>query len=298
MAQNSSNTADREIVLSRVINAPRELVWEAFTNPKHLEKWWGPNGFNTKTKEFDFREGGDWVHTMTGPDGQQYPNHSHFEEIRKPELLRYLHGGGRVDGTYDSQFEATITFEDEDGKKKVTMRSIFPSAAARDYVVREYGAVEGGKQHLANLDEYVTHIPIILEQTYNAPVSVVWKALTDPAQMREWYMPHISDFKPEVGFKTEFTVHHDGKDYPHIWQVTEVEKKKKISYEWLFGGNPGHSVVTFELTPVGVKTKLVFTHTGIESFRGDINVGLKRENFMEGWTQLVHQLLKNFVEKA
>src|SRR5688500_13701135 len=104
------NGGDREIVIERVLNAPRELVWGAFTDPKHLEQWWGPNGFTTKTKEFSFIPGGAWRHVMVGPDGAEYPNESIFEEIVKPERISYSHGGGSEERTNDAQFEATITF--------------------------------------------------------------------------------------------------------------------------------------------------------------------------------------------
>lgn len=144
-----------EIVIERILNAPRELVWEAFTDPKHLEQWWGPNGFTTNTKEFSFVEGGVWRHVMVGPDGAMYPNESIFEEIVKPERIVYSHGGGREEGVNDAQFTATITFEDLNGKTKVTLHSVFPSAAIRDFVVRTYSAIEGGKQNLERLAEYV-----------------------------------------------------------------------------------------------------------------------------------------------
>lgn len=150
-----SNTQDREILIERIINAPRELVWKAWTDPKHLEKWWGPNGFTTTTKEFDLRVGGIWRHIMHGPDGTNYPNVTEYTEITRPERLRYLHGGGEEEGVNDAQFEATITFEDMGEKTKVTMHSLFPSAKHRDYVAEHYGAIEGGIEHLANLDEYV-----------------------------------------------------------------------------------------------------------------------------------------------
>lgn len=149
------DTSDREIIITRIINAPRKLVWEAFTDPKHLEKWWGPNGFTTATKEFSFKPGGVWRHVMKGPDGALYPNESIFEEIREFELISYSHGGGSEEGVNDAQFEATMTLEDEDGKTRITLRSVFPSAAVRDHVVRKYDAIEGGKQHLARLAEYV-----------------------------------------------------------------------------------------------------------------------------------------------
>src|SRR6185436_4556698 len=110
MAQ--SMTSDREIVIERLIDAPRELVWRAWTEPEHLEQWWGPNGFSVTTHSIDIREGGVWDFIMHGPDGRDYPNRIVFTEIVKPERIRHDHGGddGKV------QFQATITFEEKDGK--------------------------------------------------------------------------------------------------------------------------------------------------------------------------------------
>src|SRR6185312_10531333 len=76
-----SSTSDREIIISRVVDAPRELVWQAWTDPKHVVKWWGPRGFSDTTRKMDFRVGGVWEHTMHGPDGTNYPNKSTFKEI-------------------------------------------------------------------------------------------------------------------------------------------------------------------------------------------------------------------------
>ncbi|MEP7236146.1 MAG: SRPBCC family protein [Ignavibacteriota bacterium] len=150
------NTSDREIVIARLINAPRELVWDAWTDLKHLEQWWGPNGFTTTTSEFAFHEGGDWIFDMIGPDGRVFPNEITFEKIVRPELITYIHGGGDDVGVTDAAFHATITFEVEGGKTLVTMKSVFKTAKQLAHVVEKYGAIEGGKQHLANLEEYVS----------------------------------------------------------------------------------------------------------------------------------------------
>jgi uncharacterized protein YndB with AHSA1/START domain len=158
-----TDTADREIVIERLINAPRELVFEVWTKVEHLEKWWGPNGFSTTTKEFDFRPGGIWFHTMHGPDGTDFPNEVYYEIIVPPERIEYAHGGGDEIGVNDAQFHATVTFEDEGGKTRITMKSVFQTAKQRNHVVEKYGAIEGGKQHLARLEEYVTH----KDSTYN-----------------------------------------------------------------------------------------------------------------------------------
>src|SRR5260221_1130217 len=148
---NPNETSDREIVITREFNAPRELVWEAMTNPKHVVNWWGPRGFSTTIETMDFRVGGVWKHVMRGPDGAKYPNKSIFKEIVKPERIVFSHGGGREDGP-GASFVATWTFEAlAVDKTRLTMRGVFPSAADRDFVVKEFGAIEGGKQTLERL---------------------------------------------------------------------------------------------------------------------------------------------------
>lgn len=146
-------SSDREIVITRLLNAPRELVWEAWTNQEHVGNWWGPRGFTTTTHEMDVRPGGMWRFIMHGPDGIDYKNKIVYVEVLKPERLVYEHGG--EDETEDVQFRATITFVEQAGKTELTMRNVFPTAAERDRVVKEYGAIEGGNQTLDRLAEYV-----------------------------------------------------------------------------------------------------------------------------------------------
>jgi len=154
-ARNSVATDEdaRTLVTTRVFDAPRELVFAAWSDPKHLAQWWGPNGFTTTTHTFDMRPGGVWRFVMHGPDGRDYQNRITFDEIVKPERLVYHHGG--ADDVEPVQFHVTVTFEDVGGKTKLTMRAVFPSAAERDRVVKDYGAAEGAKQTLARLAEYL-----------------------------------------------------------------------------------------------------------------------------------------------
>src|SRR5687768_7949981 len=88
---------EREIVLSRVINAPRELVFDAWTDREHLTKWFGPKDFSCTTHEIDLRPGGAWRFDMRAPNGTVYPNRIDFLEIRKPELLVFDHGTDKED---------------------------------------------------------------------------------------------------------------------------------------------------------------------------------------------------------
>ena len=148
-------TADREIVISRVIDAPRELVFEAFTEVGHLSRWWGPEGFTTTTRSFEFREGGAWDFVMHGPDGTDYSEWITWTEIVPPERIALLHGESRDD---PNAFESTLAFAPHGTATRIVMRTVFPTRQLRDQAVENYHAIEGGEQTLSNLAAYVAEI--------------------------------------------------------------------------------------------------------------------------------------------
>jgi uncharacterized protein YndB with AHSA1/START domain len=148
-----SATADREIVISRVIDAPRELVFEAFTKVQHLSRWWGPQGFTTTTRAFEFRVGGVWDFVMHGPDGTDYQEWISWTDITPPERIALLHGERRGD---PNAFESVLTFAPEGATTRIEMRTVFPTQKLRDDAVHKYRAIEGGKQTLSKLAAYVT----------------------------------------------------------------------------------------------------------------------------------------------
>ena len=148
----------RSIIATRVYDAPRELVWTAWTHPEHLAQWWGPNGFSTTTSAYDLRPGGVWRFVMHGPDGRDYENRITFDEIVKPERIRYHHGGG--EGVEPVQFRTTVTFDDLGrNTTRLTLHAVFPSAAERERVIKEYGADKGAAQTLSRLADYVAQLP-------------------------------------------------------------------------------------------------------------------------------------------
>lgn len=147
-----SATADREIVISRVIDAPRELVFEAFTEVRHLSHWWGPNGFTTTTRAFEFRVGGEWDFVMHGPDGTDYQEWITWTEIVPPERIALQHGESRGD---PNAFESVLTFAPEGAATRIEMRTLFPSKETRDQAIEKSHAIEGGQQTLSNLAAYV-----------------------------------------------------------------------------------------------------------------------------------------------
>ncbi len=144
---------DREIVLARVCEAPRELVFAAWTKAEHLTKWFGPKGFTTKTHECDVRIGGRWRFDMIAPDGKVWDNRIVFLEIKAPELLVLDHGADKDDDEH--RFRVTITFDEQSDKKTVvTMRQLHPTKVRRDIAIG-FGAVEIGYTTMDKLAEYL-----------------------------------------------------------------------------------------------------------------------------------------------
>lgn len=152
-AAGASSSADREMIVTRLIDAPRELVFAAFTDSAHIGEWWGPNGFTTTTYEMDVRPGGQWLSTMHGPDGTDYPNRIRYREVRPPEYLGYDHDEGEG-GDPLHAFKASVTLSVEDGKTRVTLRLVLASAEQRERLAK-FGALEGGKQTLARLEAFL-----------------------------------------------------------------------------------------------------------------------------------------------
>ena len=150
-----SATVDREIVISRVIDAPPELVFEAFTQVRHLSRWWGPEGFTTTTQSFEFRVGGAWDFVMHGPDRTDYTEWISWTEIAPPERIALLHGESRGD---PNAFASVLTFAPDGGATRIQMRTVFHTKELRDEAVQKYHAIEGGQQTLSNLAAYVTEI--------------------------------------------------------------------------------------------------------------------------------------------
>ena len=295
-----NETANRELSITRLLNAPPELVWEVWTKPEHIANWWGPIGFSTTTHEMDIKPGGVWRFMMHGPEGKDYPNKIVFIEVVKPELLVYKHTG--EDHTENVRFHVTVNFKKQGNKTKLTMRSLFESPEELERVIKEYGAREGMKQTVDRLEEYLDSKQpeqgvIVVEKTYNAPVERVWKAITDKNEMKKWYFD-LSEFKAEPGFEFQFYGEgREGQKYLHLCKITGVVTRKRISYTWRYENFEGDSVVTFELFEEGNKTRLKLTHSGIKSFKAngpDFAFG----SFTQGWTELIGTLLKNYVEKG
>jgi uncharacterized protein YndB with AHSA1/START domain len=148
---NLADVTARTMVLERVIQAPRSLIWSAWINPETLPQWWGPDGFSCRTTRIDLRAGGEWVFDMIGPDGTVYPNHHRYGALKAGESLRYtLHWGENG----PKHADAWALFEDQDGGTKVTLGMVF-STLAEYQTAKGFGAVELGQQTLGKLAGFV-----------------------------------------------------------------------------------------------------------------------------------------------
>jgi uncharacterized protein YndB with AHSA1/START domain len=232
-----STDASREIVITRVIDAPRERVWAAWADPKQVVKWWGPRGFSTTSDQREFKAGGFWRHTMIGPDGSKFPNLARFEEIVEPERIVYSNGGNKEGspGTGTSH-RTTVTFKDLGGKKtELTLRMVFPTAAEREMVVKTFGAIEGGKQTLARLSEHLDG-EFVLSRLLDAPRERVFRAWTEPERMAKWFSPKgVSGAVGKMDLRSGGVYHYgmslpDGKKMWGKWIFREVAAPQRLVF--------------------------------------------------------------------
>ncbi len=295
-------TADREITATRVFDAPRELVWKAWTDPKHVAQWWGPTGFTNTISEMDVRPGGVWRFVMHGPDGRDYNNKIVYIEVVKPERLVYDHVSG-------PQFHVTVTFAEEGSKTKVNVRMLFESGALRDKVAEEFGAVEGLSQTLGRLAEHLTKSSgervVNITRVFDAPRTLVFKAWTDPKQMAQWWGPHgftnpvcEIDARPGGAIRIDMRGP-DGVVYPMKGTFHEIVPPERLVFTSSAfedtDGNPQIEVLnTVTFADANGKTRVTLRAAVVKSTP---EVATALAGMKEGWTQSLERL-EGFVEST
>lgn len=289
----SLRVGEREIIATRIFDAPRALVWRAITDPQHLQHWWGPQGFTNTIQEFDFRPGGAWRIIMHGPDGPDYPNENVFVEIAFLERIVFDH-------LSYPRFRITARFEDMDGRTKLTWHQLFESAEAFENV-RPY-AVPGLEQNLDKLGAHLLSIDpmrreLTIKRIFDAPRALVWQAWTDPQQLAQWWGPHgftnpVCDVDVRPGGEIHIVMRGpDGTDYPMrgiFREVVEPERLVFTNFPVDANGQPmidGVTTVTF--SERNGKTEMVL-HTravGLVPAAAYMITGMS-----EGWSQSIERL--------
>lgn len=228
-------SSDREIIVTRVFDAPQELVFDAWTDPKHLPCWWGPRGFTTTIHEMDVKPGGTWRLTMRGPDGKDYQNRIIFVDVQRPERLVYQHQP--EPGSEPVSFETTVTFARQGDKTHLTLRMLFPTAAERDHAEEKYHAMEGGNQTLGRLAEHLaTRHEVTIARMIDASPEMVFKAFTDAGHLKHWWGPRgftnpVCEFDARPGGAIRIHMRApDGVIYPMVGTVLEIVEPERLVF--------------------------------------------------------------------
>jgi uncharacterized protein YndB with AHSA1/START domain len=143
----------REVAFSRLIAAPVALVWDIWSEVRHLHEWFGPAGFTTTTQEFAFAPGGVWRFTMHGPDGTDYPNRIVFRTIEPKTRIVYANSWDRPDAPLE--FTVVVTFAAEGGGTRLILHMTFANDAAMQTAVERYGVLRGGTETFERIAGYL-----------------------------------------------------------------------------------------------------------------------------------------------
>jgi uncharacterized protein YndB with AHSA1/START domain len=253
MATKTETNADRELKITRIINAPRDLVFEVWTDPEHIRHWWGPSGFTNTISKMDFRNGGEWEFVMHGPDGTDYKNINIFDEIIRPESIKYTHITG-------PKFKVHVTFESQGQKTLLTMTLQFESIEQKNSTIKQFKADEGLKENIARLEEYlkvnIRGRELIIQRKLNAPRELVFKVWTDPDHVVKWWGPNgFTNTNIEMNVKEggvwRYIMHApDGTNFPNRITFIQVLKPERLIY-WHGSDedndpNAFHVTITFE----------------------------------------------------
>jgi uncharacterized protein YndB with AHSA1/START domain len=153
-----AHPSGREVVFSRLIAAPVELVWEIWSDVRHLHEWFGPAGFTTTTQEFAFERGGVWRFTMHGPDGTDYPNRIVFREIESRSRIVYANSWALPDAPLE--FMVVVTFAAEGAGTRLVLHMTFANDAAMRTAVERYGVLSGGTETFERIARYALHVAL------------------------------------------------------------------------------------------------------------------------------------------
>lgn len=286
----------------RLIDAPRERVFEAWTSQEHLSAWWGPNGFTTTTSKFDFRPGGEWRFVMHGPDGRDYENRVTYDEIKTNERIVYHHGGG-ADDLEPVAFVTTVTFENDAGKTRLTMSAEFASAEECERVKRDVGAEEGGRQTTARLATYLADaeasaLDLVIEREVAAPLELVWRCWTEAKHLAKWWAPsplttdvHTLDVWAGGAFSTTMRGS-EGEVYSGTGVFLEVVPRKRIVFTdtlmpgWRPAASPFFTaIIEMSPSPNGTRYVARAVHANRETRDKHEAMG-----FFDGWGTVIGQL--------
>jgi uncharacterized protein YndB with AHSA1/START domain len=292
---------DKDIIVSRLINAPRELVYKACTVPEQMAQWWGPFGFTNPVCELDVRVGGKWRVEQKGPDGTIYKFGGVYKEVVKNERIVWTF---IYEGFPDSESLGILSFEDKNGKTLVTITTRLKTVEEKIGMMK-YGADMGTKQAFERLENFLSgnttaNREMNITRIINAPRELVFEVFTKPEHIKNWWGPRgftntINKMEFKNGGKWDLIMHGpDGKDFPNTHYFEEIITNEKIVMRHATGPK---FQLTFSFIPQGDDKTLLSVRSLFESeeqlkkavqkFKADVG-------FKQNIDKLEEYLAKNF----
>jgi uncharacterized protein YndB with AHSA1/START domain len=299
----TTNPSDREIVITRVLNATRELVWQAWTDPQHVEQWWGPRHFSTKVVQQDLRPGGVWRYVMRGPDGSEHPIGGVVREI-VPEQRHAVTAEFGKDFKHPTVSDLpgdivmTTVLEDLGHQTRLTLTIEHQSSEDRRKHL-EMGVVAGWNSSLDCLEDHLkatmaaSTTTVRVTRSFAAPAEFVFDAWIDPDKIGKWmFGGNVRDEEvlhlhvdPRVGGSFSFLVRRQGREIDHVGTYREIDRPKRLVFTWgIAGMSVDDTDVAIEIRPAAAGSELNLEHSKVwTAYASRVN---------EGWTKMLEHLAR------
>ncbi len=276
----------KEMIITRTFDAPRELVWKAWTEPEYFMRWWGPKGFTAPVIRIDLREGGRYLWCMRSPEGQEFWSTGEYREIARPEKIVYTDSFSDAEGNvvpashygmsgdWPLELLVTVTFEEDDGRTTMTLRSAgIPAGQMYDMSRAGWNesldklakVLEEGEAAMAKT--HSTAEPgrqdIVTTRIFDAPRDLVWRAVTDPEFIPRWWGPRsltttVEQMDVRPGGIWRFVQRDaEGNEYAFRGVYHDITPPERLIYTFEFEGMPGHVLLeTVTLEDLNGRTKM------------------------------------------
>ncbi len=299
-------------IMERLVAAPREAVWRAWSTPEAIARWWGPHGARIEVHGMEFRAGGALRFSMQMPDGTAFPNRVIWRELKAPERMVFTLDSD-IGGEWDSDpmgFRIDVTFTEARGGTQVRIISTFRSMEARE-AARKFGAVELGQQTWDKLADFVetggdVSIPdALLVRTFDAPLERVWRMWTEPKHFARWWGPHGFDcpeaqIEPRAGAPIKLAMRQiaTGDTHYATGEVLAVEAPRRLVLRLrAFGteADPGIEHVSIVTLTEFRGSATMQLETRVERVKPELREAAK--SMGEGWSQSLEKMAAAVAEE-